>query len=68
MAYPKINLSLILVQLSDTAKNRDISNLTNLGHLLIKVKPQKVRTSIHNVTDTRNMATIRRIATAPQNA
>lgn len=35
----------ILVQLANTAQNRDTFNLTTLGYMLIK-EPQKVMTSI----------------------
>lgn len=61
------NLSLILVQLANTYKNRNILNLTNLGHLLIKVDNIKPRPPSLIVTDARSSVTTMTTTTGRRN-
>lgn len=42
----RVDLPLVPVQLSSTSKNNNFFILPKLEHLLIKVEPQQVRTSI----------------------
>lgn len=42
-----IEMMLILVQLAKPNGRKNISNVSNLGTLLIKAEPQKTRTAIH---------------------